>query len=264
MVRAESGHFAADLIRRLDQFVDNVVWFESVDSTHAAAIRLMEQVDSEDLVLRPNLILATAQSTGIGRGGRQWVSPSGGLYLNWVAACLSDSVVSYLPMLSAAAAISGLLGIEVRNAGIKWPNDILVDGRKLAGLLIHARRAQPTLVTVGLGVNLRPIPPLPEDAIQPATSLDEILGIQTPLDLAVDLVVGFVRRLVESLDDPAPALVLWRKGLIHRDGDPLKVRLASGEEMSGLFAGLTDEGFLRLDLDGEVRVITGGDVIEGA
>lgn len=239
------------------------MWFDSIDSTHAVAIRLMEQVDSEGLTLRPTLLIADAQSAGVGRGRRQWVSPPGGLYLNWVAAGFSDEVVAFLPMLSAAAALSALTEIGVVGARIKWPNDILVDGRKLAGLLIHARRAATTVVTVGLGVNLRPVDPLPSDPIHQPTSLDEILGSDRPVGVEAALVVGFVRRLVAFLADPAPALVLWRDGLVHRTGDPLTVRLASGATESGSFAGLTIEGFLELQQDDGIRVITGGDVIEG-
>jgi BirA family biotin operon repressor/biotin-[acetyl-CoA-carboxylase] ligase len=182
--------------------------------------------------------------------------------LNWIAAGFSDEVVSYLPMLAAAAALSSIREIGVEGPGIKWPNDILVNGRKLAGLLIHARRAEITMVTVGLGVNLRPVGSLPNHPIQPPVSLDEIFGVETATEVAVDLVVAFVRGLVGFAADPAPALVLWREGLIHRQGDSLTVRLASGEELTGLFAGLTDEGFLRLQQDDDVRIITGGDIIE--
>ena len=223
----------------------------------------MGHVDSEGLALRPTLLVAGAQSTGMGRSRRRWLSPPGGLYLNWIAAGFSDEVVSCLPMLAAAAALSSIREIGVEGPGIKWPNDILVNGSKLAGLLIHARRAVITMVTVGLGVNLRPVGPLPDHPMQPPVSLDEIFGVETATEVAVDLIVAFVRRLVGFVADPAPALVLWRDGLIHRRGDSLMVRLASGEELPGLFAGLTDEGFLRLEQDDGVRIITGGDVIEG-
>ncbi len=242
--------------------MENVVWFESLDSTHAAALRLMAHMDSEDLALRPTLLVAGTQTTGVGRSRRRWLSPPGGLYLNWIAAGLSDEVVSCLPMLAAAAALSSIREIGVEGPGIKWPNDILVDGRKLAGLLVHARRAGITMVTVGLGVNLRPVGTLPDIPIQPPVSLDEIFGVETATEVALDLVVAFVRRLVGFVSDPAPALVLWREGLIHRQSDCLKVRLASGEELTGLFAGLTDEGFLRLEQDHGVRILTGGDIIE--
>lgn len=239
------------------------MWFDSVDSTHAVALRLMEQVDKEDLTLRPTLFVAATQSSGVGRGQREWVSPPGGLYLNWVAAGFSDEVVSYLPMLSAAATLLVLTEIGVGSATIKWPNDILVNGHKLAGLLVHARRSETALVTVGLGVNLRPVGPMSPEAIHQPTSLDEILGEDTSLETVVTVVRGFIRRLVGFLEDPAPALALWREKLGHRDGDPLKVRLATGEELTGLFAGLTADGFLRLQQDDGVRVVTGGDIVEG-
>jgi biotin-(acetyl-CoA carboxylase) ligase len=71
-----------------------------------------------------------------------------------------------------------------------------------------------------------------------------------------------VRRLVEAIADPAPALERWRRRLVHRPGDPISVRTASGAVENGHFAGLTDDGFLRLAQGTTERVVSGGDVIE--
>ena len=76
------------------------------------------------------------------------------------------------------------------------------------------------------------------------------------------LAAGFVRGLVASIADPEPALERWRHWLVHRPGDRIAVRVASGAVESGRFAGLTEEGFLRLDQGSGERVISGGDVIE--
>ena len=97
---------ATKLASDLEQVVDNVVLFEEVDSTHAAALRLIDQVDVEGLGLRPTVVIAEAQSRGTGRGGRRWVSPRGGLYLSWLSIGIRDDVVNRLPMLAAAAACS--------------------------------------------------------------------------------------------------------------------------------------------------------------
>lgn len=251
------------MLRDLGRLVDNVVHFQLVDSTHAVALRLIDQVDSEGLQLRPTVVIAESQSEGVGRRRRRWVSPAGGLYLSWVSAGLDDDLIGRLPMLAASSALLAVTDAGVTRAAVKWPNDILVEGRKLAGILVHARRGDVSCCTVGLGVNIEAVSEPIEDAIQPPTSLAELLGPEQAAAAKVVVASTFISVLTQSLTDPEPALDRWRDHLVHRIGEPISVRLASGAVSSGSFAGVTDEGYLRLidDSGGEV-VLTGGDVIE--
>jgi len=253
---------ATKLASALERVVDNVVLFEEVDSTHAVALRLIDQVDVEGLGLRPTVVIAEAQSRGTGRGGRRWVSPRGGLYLSWLSIGIRDDVVNRLPMLVAAAACAALADAGVTEARIKWPNDILVGDRKLAGILVHCRRGTVNPVTVSLGVNIVPISEAVEDAGRPPVSLAELIGPEAAAAAKAAVAAGFVRSLVASIADPEPALERWRSWLIHRPGDQLTGRVASGAVESGRFAGLTEEGFLRLAQGSGERVISSGDVIE--
>ena len=253
---------ATKLASDLEQVVDNVVLFEEVDSTHAVALRLIDQVDVEGLGLRPTVVIAEAQSRGTGRGGRRWVSPRGGLYLSWLSIGIRDDVVNRLPMLAAAAACAALADAGVTEARIKWPNDILVGDRKLAGILVYCRRGAVNPVTVSLGVNIVPINEAVEDAGRPPVSLAELIGPEAATAARAAVAAGFVRGLVTAIADPEPALERWRSWLIHRPGDQITVRVASGAVESGRFAGLTGDGFLRLDQASGERVISGGDVIE--
>jgi BirA family biotin operon repressor/biotin-[acetyl-CoA-carboxylase] ligase len=253
---------AAELARSLDPLVDNLVLFDAIDSTHLVALRLIDQVDVEGLVLRPTVVIAEAQRIGVGRGGRRWESPPGGLYLSWLSSAVPDHLIARLPMLAAAAAWLALADAGVDEAGIKWPNDLLVDDRKLAGILVHCRRGPTTRVTVSLGVNVVPITAPVEGASRPPISLAEVIGADAAAPARTGVAVGFVRRLAEAIADPAPALERWRRRLVHRPGDPISVRTASGAIETGTFVGLTDEGFLRLGQGPGERVISGGDVIE--
>lgn len=251
------------LIRGLESLVENVVLFDVVDSTHAVALRLIEQTDSEGLQLRPTVVVADRQTRGVGRGSRRWVSPPGGLYLNWIATGIDEALIGRLPMLAASAALKAIIDSDVPQAAVKWPNDILVEGRKLAGILVHVRRSEVICCTVALGVNVEPLSEPIEDALQPPTSLAELLGAERGAEARSAVATGFVRALEESLSDPEPALERWRTHLVHALGDVLSVRLGSGEVSSGTFAGLTAEGYIRLaDDSGRETVITGGDVIE--
>lgn len=253
---------AEQLASALEPAIDNVMVFEEVDSTHAVALRLIDQVDVEGLRLRPTVVLAGAQSRGIGRGDRRWVSPRGGLYLSWLSIGIRDEVVNHLPMLAAAAACAALADTGVTDARIKWPNDILVEDRKLAGILVHCRRRTASRVIVSVGVNIVPISEAVEAASRPPVSLAELIGADAAAASLADIAAGFVRGLDASIADPEPALERWRRWLVHRPGDPIAVRVASGAVESGRFAGLTEEGFLRLDQGTGERVISGGDVIE--
>jgi len=252
---------AAELARNLAHVVDNVVLFEAVDSTHAVALRLADQVDREGLALHPTVVLAESQTRGVGRGDNRWASPPGGLYLSWVASLVAEDVVARLPMLAASAACLALADAGVET-GVKWPNDILVAERKLAGILVHARRGAVTRVTVSIGVNIAPITERVAGAQRPPISLAELIGTEAAAAATAGVAAGFVRTLVKSIADPAPALERWRRRLVHRPGDRITVRVASGAVESGTFAGLTEEGFLRLGQGSGERVITGGDVVE--
>ncbi len=242
--------------------MDNVVVFEAVDSTHAAALRLIEQVDNEELSLRATVLVAATQSRGVGRKSRRWSSPTGGLYLNWLGPRLSDQILARLPMIAAAAAHSAITAAGVEDAAIKWPNDILVEGRKLAGLLIHSRRGDAACVTVGFGLNVKPVTESLDEPIHAPISLAEIVGDEGLELRMLEAAVRFVKELQRSMTDFGPALERWRSLLIHRENDPMTVRLGNGDTMTGAFVGLTDEGFLRLLTDTGERVITSGDVIE--
>jgi BirA family biotin operon repressor/biotin-[acetyl-CoA-carboxylase] ligase len=247
---------------RVREFVENVVILESVDSTHSVALRLMDQMDAEELSLRPTLVLSERQLGGLGRGRHRWISPRGGLYLSWMSADVSGDLVPRMPMLAAVAAHRSVTAVGVTGAVIKWPNDILVDDRKLAGILIHARGVETPWVTVGLGVNLVPVGEAVEDPIHPPTSMAEA-GVSDAADaLAIATTVEFLGSLTASIADPDDAIRRWRDTLDHSIGDSISVRVSSGQVRSGTFAGLTDEGFLRLEQAGTEVVITGGDVVE--
>jgi len=258
----ELNERAAEMIHRLGRDLDNLVILDAVDSTHSLALRLIDQIDNEELTLRSTVVLATSQRLGFGRGRRQWISPPGGLYLNWISSTESDEIIPQMPMLAAASAHAAVTAVGVKNARIKWPNDILVENRKLAGLLIHARRGEIARVTVGLGVNIHPVNQVLDDPIHQPTSLEELRVMVSGDSTRIDLAVEFVSTLAASLVNREPAIQRWRDELIHEAGDSISVRLSSGEVESGTFAGLTDEGFLRLKQGSEERTITGGDVVE--
>lgn len=242
--------------------VDNLVVFDQVDSTHAVALRLIEQMDVEGFGLRPTAILAGRQTRGAGRGRRSWASPRGGVYLSWLVSGLAAEQIAGLPMIAAAAIHGAVAELGIGGAELKWPNDLLVAGRKLAGIIVHARHGETTWATIGLGVNVTVSPPL-DAQDRPATSLSDLLPDRDLAGAAVRLAAAYLSRLGDGLGSPADAIAHWRSALVHRPGDHLQVRLGSGEALQGSYVGVTAEGHLRLDTGREVRTLTGGDVVEG-
>ena len=253
---------ADTLTRDFPDAVENAVYVDRVDSTHALSLRIMEQMDELGFALGPTVIVAAQQTLGRGRNDRCWQSPAGGLYLSWTRSGVSDDIIGRLPMLAAAAAHNAISAGGVPHARIKWPNDVVVDGKKLAGLLIQVRRAATGWVTVGFGVNLETAPELEDTAVTGAIALAELVE-PGPLELRSVAIAGeFVASLTRYFADPGPALELWRRRLVHRPGERMTVRLGDGETATGTYRGLTAEGFLRLGTDGDERIITSGDIFE--
>lgn len=243
--------------------VDNLVVLDAVDSTHAFALRLIEQMDEEGVELRSTLILAHSQSHGVGRGSNRWASPPGGLYLSWVRCSLPSDTTALLPILAAAATCTAVADLGLAAVAIRWPNDLVVGEAKLGGILTHARHGSPPWVTIGIGVNLTVTPTGEHLAGRVATCLADHLPGRDLAGWAVPLVGNLVAELEAGLADPDRARGEWRRRLVHHVDEPMTVRLGSGEVIAGAFAGLTDEGFLRLAHGAGERVVSSGELLEG-
>ena len=242
--------------------VENVVVHQTIDSTHAWASRLIEQVESEEIVLPRTMVIAGEQDHGSGRAGRLWESPWGGLYLNWIAANIDPVIIVQLPMIAAAAVHRAISRLGIDTLEIKWPNDLLVDGRKLAGLLVHCRHGATTWVTVGVGINLDRAPTIRDPSATRSISVADLISDGDFLQWAEVIIKTVAEELNTGVTKPDDHIARWREHLHHRPGDEMVVRGGDGSRIRGLFAGLTDEGHLRLDIDGDERVISTGDVIE--
>src|SRR5262245_55739124 len=146
----------------------------------------------------PLWITAQAQTAGRGRRGRTWVSEPGNLYATLL---LTDPApperaaqLSFVAALATHDAIAACAGALVPRLALKWPNDVLLDGAKLAGILIEAEGTRPLVVAVGVGVNCRHHP----DATEfPATDLAAAGAAVTVEELFKALSIAMVHRLRE-------------------------------------------------------------------
>ncbi|WP_150287282.1 biotin--[acetyl-CoA-carboxylase] ligase [Rhabdaerophilum calidifontis] len=212
-------------------------------------------------------IVADRQMAGRGRHGRGWVSPAGNLHasLALVDPCppAATPLLGFVAGLSLAEAILALApGLRLVLA-LKWPNDCLIAGEKLAGILLEgaSRPGGGQAVAIGIGVNVAAVP---EGLDQPATALHR----HAPHADAAALFAPLSARLAANLALFArgggfPAI---RAGwLAHAlpEGAPIRVRLPSGER-NGVFAGLGADGQLLIRTAGGLESIIAGDVVGAA
>jgi BirA family biotin operon repressor/biotin-[acetyl-CoA-carboxylase] ligase len=209
---------------------------------------------SEGLWLR-----AERQTAGRGRLGRQWVSPPGNCYASTAVALRpTDPPASTLAFVAAVAldeAVRVYLP-DTTELALKWPNDLLVAGAKLSGMLLE--RAGDTVV-IGIGVNLAHHPDLPD---RPTTSLAAQGAPVSPDAFLETLAEVFARWLGRWRGEGlAPIRQRWLDRA-HPLGTALTVRLPDGCSITGLFDGLDRDGALLLRLaDGTRHAMHAGDVL---
>ncbi|HYX37933.1 MAG TPA: biotin--[acetyl-CoA-carboxylase] ligase [Oligoflexus sp.] len=171
--------------------------FETLDSTSSHATRLLEGGESP-----PFVVFSQMQTQGRGRSGKTWSSPEGGLYLTVVfdSRDLAHTQQGQWPLLAATAIAVWLRREFGFRATIKWPNDILYAGHKLAGILCESSVQGgiwgPMLLGVGINVHEAPVV-----AEQRSISIDRILGRKTPVAVPM-LAESLAEHLLSSLPQP--------------------------------------------------------------
>lgn len=243
--------------------IENLVVLDTVDSTHSMARRILEQIDEDGAPLRPTLVVATCQTGGQGRGVNTWESPAGGLYVNWLSGDLSTALVPMLPMIAATAAHAAITGLGINEVRIKWPNDLLIGDKKVAGLLIHCRHTEQVLATIGFGVNIACTPKIGgAPPIHPPTCIFDTMPDIEATESACTVLTGFVAQLNSGLENPQSAIRSWRENLLHHEGDTIAVRVASGDLIRGLFGGVTEEGHVKITTEDGEHTLSSGDILE--
>jgi BirA family biotin operon repressor/biotin-[acetyl-CoA-carboxylase] ligase len=234
-----------------------LVLHETVDSTNAQGLALARGGERG-----PLWIVAGSQTAGRGRRGRTWVSEPGNLYASLLLADSSPAEhaaqLSFVTVLALYDAIAGRIPGLANRLAVKWPNDLLIDRMKFAGILIEGEGAA---VVIGIGVNCAHHP---AGTDFPATDLAAAGVRATPESLFTPLSAAMVSRLAQwNRGDGFPAIRAdWLARAIGL-GKSIRVALPEGER-AGLFQGIDEHGCLVLRLcDGTMQTIAAGDVLMG-
>ena len=256
--------------------------FAEIGSTNDECLRLAASGAPHGTI-----VVADRQTAGRGRHGRPWSSPPGtGLYASLLVRLTPQRpesevrspksiCITMLPLLAgiaAARAVASVLrstgdgGAQVR---LKWPNDVLLNGRKLAGILVEGSfGADGFAAAVGLGVNVSTLPQdLPPRALYPATSILAETGHTVDREAILQAWLAEMDdalALWQSHDGAARIIAAWN-ALDANAGRVVRIALAAddpdGEDVEGIDLGIAPTGALRLGLaSGEVREIVAGDV----
>ncbi|MFC3069987.1 biotin--[acetyl-CoA-carboxylase] ligase [Phenylobacterium soli] len=235
--------------------------YEALDSTNAEARRRAETGEGG-----PVWITAAVQTAGRGRRGRAWSTNKGNLAATLLmttdAPPVEAAQISFVAALAAADLADACLGPDV--ARLKWPNDVLIHGRKCVGILVESgARADGRLwLAVGIGVNLAHAP---QDVERPAAAFAEHMAVPPPqpLDALEVLATRFEAwRATWATHGFSPIARAWSLRAMGI-GEPCEARLPN-RTLKGVAEGLDTDGALRLRLDdGALERITAGDVFFG-
>ncbi|NYH09581.1 bifunctional biotin--[acetyl-CoA-carboxylase] ligase/biotin operon repressor BirA [Pseudomonas moraviensis] len=231
--------------------------FDSVDSTNAESLRAVDRGQAA-----PFLVLAERQSSGRGRRGRKWVSPfAENLYYSLVLRI--DGGMRQLEGLSLVvglAVMQTLHALGVPGAGLKWPNDVLVGRKKIAGILLElvGDPADVCHVVLGIGINVNM--QATDEVDQQWTSMRLESGKSCDRNvLAVELSKQLQLYLhrhqsggFSSLQSEWEASHLWQ-------GQPVSLT-AGVSQVDGVVLGIDNQGALRLKVDGVEKVFSGGEL----
>ncbi|ARU87032.1 bifunctional biotin--[acetyl-CoA-carboxylase] ligase/biotin operon repressor BirA [Pseudomonas sp. M30-35] len=236
-----------------------VTVLQSVDSTNAEVLRLLAAGESAPFVL-----LAEQQTAGRGRRGRTWVSPfAENMYYSLIIRI--DGGMRQVEGLSLVVGLALLKAIEqlgISNAGLKWPNDVLVEGQKIAGILLEMSGDPGDVchVVIGVGVNVN-MKMVGADVITQAwTSLSNVLGRSVDRNQLVEFFSVHLQRYIDvhMRNGFAALQTEWQDN--HLWQGRMATLTAGQTPIKGEILGVDATGAIRLRVDGEERSFSGGEL----
>lgn len=239
-----------------------------------AEVRVVRRCASTNTMLlaedaaRPVLLAADEQSAGRGRRGRRWRSPAGAGALFSLALQMRRPAreLGGLSIAAGLAAVRALRALGAGEVALKWPNDLLVRGAKLGGILVETRtRVAGSLVVVGIGINHRSSGALASRLRRRVAALQELLRPLPERNLVIGALGRDLLAALRAFDATGfePFRADWQALDAHA-GRRLRVRLADGRMVAGMAAGLAPDGALQLRTPRGLRTVRNGRVVSAA
>lgn len=229
-----------------------VIYHPTVGSTNTLGRELLRAGAADGTI-----VLADEQTAGRGRHGRRWTAPArSGIALSLLLRLAPDFPLYTLTMVAALAVSDAVRDVVDTRCMLKWPNDVLVDGAKVAGILLELDDAGASWsVVVGIGLNVNAAP-----AVTGAGSLAGAVGRPVAREpLLIRILSALDAYLILAAHEPEAVLRPWRERLATL-GQPVRVQAPDGV-VEGLAVGVDAEGALLVRLaDGAVRPVHAGDV----
>ncbi|MEE8368410.1 MAG: biotin--[acetyl-CoA-carboxylase] ligase [Thermoanaerobaculia bacterium] len=247
--------------RRLSE---NLILLASTASTNSAARSFADHYLEQDLEPPPSVVLALDQTSGRGRRGRPWEGrPGKGIYMSILLSYRPVDRMEDLPVATAVGVCRAIREWVGTRCAIKWPNDLLVDGRKIAGILIESViQGSRKFAVIGVGVNHSQTEnELPVNAV----SLDLVVAKPVALVSLGEAAGTVVRLVIEEIAlmsrNRTATIDTYRKWTVHSVGESMRCSTVSGVQ-AGRFLGFDERGFLRLATsEGEIT-LSGGEIVE--
>ncbi len=236
-----------------------ILRFDIIDSTNTEALKQAKAGAEEGLC-----IVAREQTAGRGRHGRTWISEKdAGLYFSIVLR--PKLQMRFLPLITlmAGVAISDTLAELGLKPDIKWVNDILIDEKKISGILAETAETNDGLaVVVGIGINLKPSN-FPPELAETVTSIETETGCYADAEELLASLTRFLGYFYDILQDgrgPETITREWQRRSLYFSGKSVRVVLEN-ETVTGITDGLEENGALRIrDHDGKLHIVQAGDV----
>lgn len=240
----------------------NLYVFKEVSSTNTIAKFL-----STNNVPDGSVIISEKQTSARGRSGKVWESPLGGV---WLSIVLNPHVdYSKLPLITIATGVAVAKTLEkigIENPEIKWPNDIMINGKKVCGILTEAvtkfNTIENVIVGVGIDANLD-IDEFPEELKIGTTTIEKELGRKSPENLLIKIFLEEFEEICELFNHSEYEIILkeWRKRS-YSVGKIVEVREPFNKYYDGYVVGITKEGALVVEkIDGTLEKVISGECI---
>ncbi len=205
-------------------------------------------------------LIATSMSAGRGTHGRPWHAPEGGLYLSMILRDLDDP---HLLTLALGNAVADVLEVAGAQPQLKWVNDVLVGGRKIAGILVEGESTGDHIdfLIAGIGININgAAATFPAELRDTATTLEDVLGANSCIEDLETFLFQELARWIQLVRDGRDEEIIDA----YRRRDALagqKVSIDAGDgTVEGLAAGIDDVGHLLVEVRGAVRSFDNGTV----